>query len=164
MRVKIRTVNSFSLDLPLAHCSSREQDAQQCERDVDKMKMAEYMEEHVGEEFEGVISGVQEFGVYIELPNTVEGLAKIENMPLGGGYHYVQNQLSLVNKNPKYKFMFGDSVKVKCIRADKETGQIDFQLLEKIQKYDDNYNEKKTEYKKEVERYAKTKKKTKKRR
>ena len=145
------------------YCSSREQDAQQCERDVNDLKMAEYMEEHIGEEFEGVISGVQEFGVYIELPNTIEGLAKIENMPLSGGYHYVQNQLSLVNKNRKHTYMFGDSVKVKCIRADKETGQIDFQLLGKLKKDDYNYNEKKTEFKKEVKKYAKTKTKKKKR-
>ena len=59
------------------HCSEKEQDAVKCERDVDDMKKAEYMEKHIGEEYVGVISGVQEFGLFVELDNTVEGLVKI---------------------------------------------------------------------------------------
>ncbi len=111
------------------HCSIKEQDAQKCERDVDDMKKAEYMEEHIGEEFEGVISGVQEFGFFVELPNTVEGLVKIETM--SGGYHYVDSLFSLVSKNKKKKYTFGDQVTVKVIAANKETSMVDFALVEK---------------------------------
>ncbi len=110
------------------HCSAKEQDAQNCERDVDKMKMAEYMEDHIGEEFEGVISGVQEFGMFVELPNTIEGLIKIEDMP-GGSYSYVASSMALISKNKKHKYTFGDVVKVRCIKASKDTSMIDFELV-----------------------------------
>ena len=113
------------------HCSIKEQDAAKCERDVDDMKMAEYMEEHIGEEFEGIISGVQEFGIFVELKNTIEGLIKIENMPKGG-YAYIEESISLINRNTKEKYSFGDSVKVKVISASKENSMIDFELIEKI--------------------------------
>ena len=59
------------------HTSEKEQDSVECERDVEKMKKAEYMEDHIGETFEGVISGVQKFGLFVELDNTVEGLINI---------------------------------------------------------------------------------------
>lgn len=113
------------------HCSIKEQDAQKCERDVDDMKMAEYMEDHIGEEFEGVISGVQEFGIFVELKNTIEGLIKIENMPKGA-YAYIEDSISLINKNTKEKYSFGDSVIVKVISANKETSMIDFSLVKKV--------------------------------
>lgn len=112
------------------HCSIREQDAQKCERDVDDMKKAEYMESHIGEEFTGVISGVHEFGFFVELPNTVEGLVKLENMPKGG-YAFIEEQLCLIHKNTKVKYSFGDSVIVKLISASKETSMIDFELISK---------------------------------
>lgn len=112
------------------HCSIKEQDAQKCERDVDDMKKAEYMEGHIGEEFEGVISGVQEFGVFVELPNTIEGLVKLENMPKGG-YAFIEDQLSLIHRSSKEKYSFGDSVIVKLISASKETSMIDFELISK---------------------------------
>lgn len=112
------------------HCSIKEQDAQRCERDVDDMKKAEYMEGHIGEEFEGVISGVHEFGVFVELPNTVEGLVKVENMPKGG-YAFLEDQLCLIHRTSKEKYSFGDSVIVKLISASKETSMIDFELIAK---------------------------------
>jgi len=88
------------------------------------------MESHIGEEFEGVISGVQEFGVFVELPNTIEGLIKIENMPKGG-YAYIEREMCLVNRKNNQKFCFGDSVIVKVISASKETSMIDFMLIDK---------------------------------
>lgn len=112
------------------HCSIKEQDAQKCERDVDDMKKAEYMESHIGEEFEGVISGVHEFGIFVELPNTVEGLVKVENMPKGG-YAFLEEQLCLIHRTTKVKYSFGDSVIVKLISASKETSMIDFELISK---------------------------------
>lgn len=112
------------------HCSIREQDAVKCERDVDDMKKAEYMESHIGETFEGIISGVQEFGLFVELPNTVEGLVKIDDMPKGG-YVYLEDCLCLMNRNSKERYSFGDSVIVKLISANKETSMIDFAMVSK---------------------------------
>lgn len=123
-------IEAWQTDLPemAAHCSVKEQDAQSCERDVDDMKKAEYMEEHIGEEFSAIISGVQEFGIFVELANTVEGLVKIENLP-GGGYSYIEKSLSLISKNKKHRYTFGDTVKVKCIASSKETSMIDFEIV-----------------------------------
>ena len=92
------------------------------------MKKAEYMEEHIGEEFSAIISGVQEFGIFVELANTVEGLVKIENLP-GGGYSYIEKSLSLISKNKKHRYTFGDTVRVKCIASSKETSMIDFEIV-----------------------------------
>ena len=118
------------------HCSIKEQDAQKCERDVDDMKMAEYMEDHIGEEFEGIISGVQEFGIFVELKNTVEGLIKIEDMPKGG-YAYIEESMSLINRNTKEKYSFGDKVLVKVISASKETSMIDFSLIKTLEEQEE---------------------------
>lgn len=128
-------IENWATKLPemATHCSIKEQDAQKCERDVDDMKKAEYMEEHIGEVFDAVISGIQEFGMFVELPNTIEGLVKIENMP-GGGYTYIEKSLSLISKNKKHKYSFGDTVKVKCIKSSKETSMIDFELVGKEDK------------------------------
>lgn len=126
-------IERLQMDLPemANHCSIKEQDAVKCERDVDDMKKAEYMEDHIGEEFDGIISGVLEFGMFVELENTVEGLIKVEDLP-GGGYSYLEKSLSLVSKNKKRKYSFGDKVRVKCIRANKENSMIDFSLVDKI--------------------------------
>ena len=114
-----------------AHCSEKEQDAVKCERDVDDMKKAEYMENHIGEEFVGVISGVQEFGLFVELDNTVEGLVKIENMPKGG-YTYIDDLMCLARHGGNEKYSFGDQVIVKAIGASKENSTIDFALIGKV--------------------------------
>ncbi len=122
---------SRNLSAMAEHCSLKEQDAVKCERDVDDMKKAEYMEEHIGETFTGVISGVQEFGVFVELPNTVEGLAKIEDMPRGS-YHYIEDALCLMNTKTKDKYGFGDEVIVQVLKANKENSMIDFKILGKV--------------------------------
>ena len=113
------------------HCSEKEQDAVKCERDVDDMKKAEYMERHIGEEYIGVISGVQEFGLFVELDNTVEGLVKIEDMP-NGRYSYIEDSMSLVSQSNKTKYSFGDQVIVKVINASKENSTVDFALIKKV--------------------------------
>ena len=80
--------------------SKKEQDAIDCERDVEKMKKAEYMEDHIGEEYDGIISGVCDFGFFVELPNTVEGLVRIDS--LGGDYYaYVKELNAILGKNTK---------------------------------------------------------------
>ena len=125
-------IDYWALNLPemAMHCSQKEQDSVKCERDVDDMKKAEYMERHIGEEYIGVISGVQEFGLFVELDNTVEGLVKIEDMP-AGRYSYIEDSMSLVSQSSKTKFSFGDQVIVKVIGASKENSTVDFALIGK---------------------------------
>ena len=116
------------LSVMCEHTSARERDADSCERDVDKMKMAEYMEDHIGEVFEGVISGVQEFGIFVELPNSVEGLIRIEDLP--GYYTFNEKAMALYSKKNGKKFTFGDSITVKVVRASRETSTVDFELVD----------------------------------
>ena len=108
--------------------SKKEQDAINCERDVDKMKKAEYMENHIGETYKGVISGVTEFGFFVELENTVEGLVRLDS--LGGDYYVYNRELSaILGKNSKKMYMYGDTVMVQVIAANKDTAQVDFSLV-----------------------------------
>ncbi len=110
------------------HSSQKEQDSVNCERDVDKMKKAEYMEDHIGEIYDGVISGVTEFGIFVELDNTVEGLIKAANIT-GDYYFYDEDTMSLVGKNSKKRYTFGDPIRVKVIAASRKTSTVDFELV-----------------------------------
>lgn len=126
-----RIISERKEQLPIEceHCSIREQEAQNCERDVDKMKKAEYMMDHIGEVYDGIISGVQEFGFFVELENTIEGLVKAESIK--GDYYVFDNDLmALIGKKSKKKYSFGDKVKVKVIRADKDRSEIDFEIYD----------------------------------
>ena len=126
------------------HSSKKEQDAIDCERDVDKMKMAHYMENHIGEVFTGIISGVQDFGFFVELPNTVEGLVRIDS--LGGDYYVYNKELNaILGKNSKKTYMYGDKVTVEVIAASRETCQVDFRL---VKDNNDEKKEKKTKHEK----------------
>ena len=110
------------------HSSERELAATQAERDVNDMKMAEYMESHIGEEYDGIISSVTNFGLFVELPNLVEGLIHISNIP-GDYYEYVPELLSLIGKSTKKTYRIGDKIKVRVAAASKETAQIDFDIV-----------------------------------
>ena len=108
--------------------SKKEQDAIDCERDVDRMKIAQYMEVHIGEEFDGIISGVTQFGFFVELENTCEGLVRLDS--LGGDYYTYNKELSaIMGKNSKKIYMYGDKVRVKVIGASRETSQVDFEIV-----------------------------------
>ena len=108
--------------------SKKEQDAIDCERDVEKMKKAEYMEDHIGEEYNGIISGVCDFGFFVELPNTTEGLVRLDS--LGGDYYVYNKELNaILGKNTKTRYMYGDNVRVKVIAASRETSQVDFEVI-----------------------------------
>lgn len=122
-----------TLPIMAEHCSMREMDAQNCERDVDKMKKAEYMLDHIGEIYEGIISGIQEFGIFVELDNTVEGLVKVENIK-GDYFAYNKDLMSLVGKRTNKRYGFGDKITVKVIGADKDKSQIDFEIVTNINK------------------------------
>ena len=115
---------------PLAlHTSERERASVECERDVDDMKMAEYMESHIGESFKGIVSGVVSFGMFIELPNKIEGLIRIEDLK-DDYYRYDESTFSLVGNKNKRGYRLGDPVNVIVKSASKLNHTIDF-LIDK---------------------------------
>lgn len=107
--------------------SSLERRAIDAERIVEAMKKAEYMEEYIGEEFEGVVASVVKFGMFVELPNTIEGLVHVTTLP--EYYHFNERTLTLQGEKSGKVFRVGQQIKVKLIRSDKETGDIDFDYL-----------------------------------
>ena len=112
------------------HSSEREMAATQCERDVDDMKMAEYMEAHIGEVYNGIISTVTNYGIYVELPNLVEGMIKIDELE-DDYYFYDESTFSLVGKHSKKRYMLGDSIKIIVDSVLKEKGLINFKPYKK---------------------------------
>ena len=125
------TIDSFTASLSeiAAHSSEREVAAVNAERDVDDMKMAEYMENHVGEEYIGKISGVTNFGFFVELDNLIEGLVHVSSLKKDY-FTYVPELLSMIGKSTKKTYRLGDKVKVKCVAANKMTAMIDFEIVE----------------------------------
>ena len=103
--------------------SERELAAERCERDVDDIKKAQWMEKHIGEEFDGIISSVTNFGFFVMLPNTVEGLVCIENMT-GERFDYDEKSLSIRGYKTTYKL--GDEIRIKVVGVDVAQGRIDF--------------------------------------
>ncbi len=112
------------------HSSSRERASVDCEREVEDMKMAEYMEKHIGEEFEGMISTVTSFGMFVELDNLIEGLVPIKDM--NDFFHYDEERMTLTGERSHIKYTIGDRVIVKCVRASKEEKIIDFEVVRKL--------------------------------
>ena len=110
------------------YTSEREQAAVDAEREVVDMKMAEYMESHIGEEYKGIITTVTNFGFFVQLPNLVEGLVHIST--LNGYYNYVPDLLSLVSDNKKKSYRIGDEISVKVINANKDMRMIDFEVID----------------------------------
>ncbi len=111
------------------HSSEREVASINAERDVADMKMAEYMESHIGEEYDGIISTVTNFGFFVELENLIEGLVHVNTLK-GDYYNYVPELLSLIGKSTKKTYRIGDKVRIKVINASKENALIDFELVE----------------------------------
>jgi len=109
------------------HSSEMERAAVNAERDVLDMKKAEYMEEHIGEIHEGMITTVTNFGFFVELDNMVEGLVHVNNLK-GDFYTYVPELLSMIGKSTKKRYRLGDKVTIKVINASKEAGFIDFEI------------------------------------
>ena len=128
-RIDMETINfnaKYLIDVA-DHSSETEVNSVEAERDVLDMKMAEYMESHIGEEYEGIISGVTNFGMFVELDNLIEGLVHIST--LDGFYTYVPEMLSLISANKKNKYRIGDRVKIVVTNANKNQGIIDFELV-----------------------------------
>ena len=117
-----------NLDYIAGQASEREQASVNAEREVDDMKMAEYMEKHIGEEYDGVISGVESFGLFVELDNLIEGLVHVNSLK-GDYYNYVEELLCLIGQNTKKRYTLGDKVRVKVVGASKDARTIDFELV-----------------------------------
>lgn len=109
--------------------SEREKVATKAERDSEDMKKAEFMQDKIGQEYEGIVSSVTQFGIFVELENTVEGLIRFEN--LGNEYFiYDEDRKRLIGENSNKVYKIGDKVKIRVISANKLLGQIDFEIVE----------------------------------
>ncbi|MBR4110445.1 MAG: ribonuclease R [Clostridia bacterium] len=107
--------------------SDAEKKAEEAERELEKIKMCEYMSEHIDEEFDGIISSVTSFGVFVELENTIEGLVHVENMK-DDYYIFDEKNVIMTGKNSKRVLKIGDKVRIKVIAADKMLRRIDFEI------------------------------------
>ena len=107
------------------HSSETERNAELLERDVDDLMKARYMSKFIGESFEGRISGVTKFGLFVELENTIEGLVRLENMH-DDFYVYDEDRRMVIGERRKKKYKIGDSFRVMAARCDYLTGSIDF--------------------------------------
>lgn len=109
-------------------CSASERRADEAERAVDELYKTWYMRSHLGEDFEGVVSGVTAFGIFVELPNTVEGLVRIENLPRDD-YTFVEERYLLKGSRNSYKI--GDKCAIKVAACNIGTRRVEFTLAEK---------------------------------
>ena len=108
--------------------SERERIAEEAERETVKLKKVEYMEEHEGEVFEGVISSITKWGMYVELPNTVEGLVHVMQMQ-DDHYEYMEDTYEMVGMHTGKSYKLGQKVKVKVAGTDRFSRTIDFKLV-----------------------------------
>ena len=120
--------------------SEMERKAQEAEREVDDLKKAEYMQDRIGEEFEGVISSVTSFGVFVELPNTIEGLVHITDLD-DDYYIFEENHLRLIGERTKKVYKIGDKVLVECVHVDMSNKEIFFRIIDAPQTEEENQNE-----------------------
>ncbi len=112
------------------HSSAMERASVDCEREVEDMKMAEYMEDHIGEEFEGMISSVMSFGMFVELDNLVEGLVPVRLMD--DYFVFDEERMTLVGERSHVKYTIGERVLIKVVAASKEAKTIDFEIVKKL--------------------------------
>lgn len=111
-----------------AQSSLKERTAEEAEREVVKMKKAEYMGDHIGEEYEGVISGVTRWGVYVELANTVEGLAHVADM-YDDHYEFMEQSYELAGERTGKTYKLGQRVRVRVTDADKVQRTVNFEIV-----------------------------------
>lgn len=109
--------------------SETERRAEEAERETVKLKKVQYMENFIGEEFEGVISGVMEWGIFVELPNTVEGLVRVTELR-DDYYHFIEANYEMVGENSGKTYKLGQKVKVRVEGTDRIARTVDFSLVE----------------------------------
>ena len=110
------------------HSSKKERDSIECERDVESMKMAEYMEGHIGEEYDGIISSIMNFGMFVQLDNMIEGLVHISELK-GDYYNYDDATKTLRGQRRGKIYTLGQKVRVVVTNASKEKSIIDFNIV-----------------------------------
>lgn len=111
------------------HSSKMERRAEEAERETDKLKKAEYMEEHIGESFEGVISGITQWGIYVELPNTVEGLIHVSTLS-GDFFYYDEETYEMVGRDTGKTYKLGQRITIQVKGVDRMSGTVDFMIPE----------------------------------
>ncbi len=111
------------------HTSEMERRADEAEREVEKLKKAEYMKKHIGEEFEGIISSITSWGFYVELANTIEGMVHITSLT-DDYYIYLEETYELMGEATNRRFKLGQKVSVVAVKADTLLRTIDFELAE----------------------------------
>ena len=111
-----------------AQCSDRERRAEEAEREVVRMKKAEYMRSHIGEEYDGVISSVTKWGVYVELANTVEGLVHVADMR-DDHYEFAEQTYELVGERTRKAYKLGQTVRVRVTDANKLLRTVNFEIV-----------------------------------
>ena len=126
-----RLIEYWEENLPALcdHASEKERDSIDCERDVESMKMAEYMESHIGEEYDGAISSVMNFGLFVQLDNMIEGLVHISEIK-GDYYTFDETTHTLRGEKKGKMYKLGQKVRVVVTNASKENSTIDFNLVE----------------------------------
>ena len=112
-----------------AASSQLERRADDSEREVDKMKKAEYMEKFIGQSFDGVISGVTTWGMYVELPNTVEGMIRVANIP-GDYYYFDEEHYCMVGEHTGKLYKLGEPIRITVEAVDRLTRTVDFAVVE----------------------------------
>lgn len=130
-RLQEKRIEHYQNRLPgvAKHSSERERRAEEAERETDKLKKAEYMENHIGEIFEGVISGITSWGVYVELPNTIEGMIHVSKLP-GDYFYYDEDTYEMVGQDTGKKYRLGEPVKICVDGVERLTRTIDFSIAE----------------------------------
>lgn len=105
--------------------SDRERRADEAERETNKLKKAEYMEKHIGELYQGIVSGITAWGVYVELPNTVEGMVHVSDLP-GDYYYYDETNYEMVGRDTGKRYQLGQDIWIKVADVDRIARAIDF--------------------------------------
>ncbi len=131
-KIDMQTIRKWEEKLVFVadHSSEKERASVDCEREVEDMKMAEYMEQHVGEEFEGMISSITNFGMFVELDNLIEGMVPLRDM--SDFFHFDEDNMTLTGEKSHVKYTIGERVVVKVVRASKEEKTIDFEVVKKV--------------------------------
>ena len=111
------------------NCSERERTATKIEREAEDIKKAEYMEDKIGEEYEGIISSITSFGMFVELPNTIEGLIRFEHFGTNEYFTYNEDMKTLVGERTGKVYKIGDTVKIRVLEASKILRKISFELV-----------------------------------
>ena len=103
-------------------------DAVDAERETDELKKAEYMEDKIGEEYDGIISSVTNFGLFVELPNTIEGLVHVSYMT-DDYYRYDERHFAMIGERTGNVFRIGDEITIRVINVNKDERSIDFEIV-----------------------------------